>query len=74
MRKGRGGEVVWADVLDYKTDRVDEAALDERTAYYRPQLESYGRVVAAQTGLAPDAIRLRLVFLEPGQVVDLAPA
>jgi ATP-dependent exoDNAse (exonuclease V) beta subunit len=70
----RDGEVVWADVLDYKTDRVDEAALDERTAYYRPQLESYGRVVAAQTGLAPDAIRLRLVFLEPGQVVDLAPA
>ena len=50
----RDGEIVWADVLDYKTDRVDEAALDERTAYYRPQLESYGRVVAAQTGLAAD--------------------
>jgi ATP-dependent exoDNAse (exonuclease V) beta subunit len=70
----RGGEIVWADVLDYKTDRVDEAALDERTAYYRPQLESYGRVVAAQTGLAADTIRLRLVFLEPGRVIDLPRA
>jgi ATP-dependent exoDNAse (exonuclease V) beta subunit len=67
----RDGKIVWADVLDYKTDRVDEASLDERVAYYRPQLESYGRVVAAQTGLAADQIRLRLVFLEPGRVMDL---
>jgi ATP-dependent exoDNAse (exonuclease V) beta subunit len=70
----RGGEIVWADVLDYKTDHVGEAALDERAAYYRPQLESYGRVVAAQTGLAADTIRLRLVFLEPGRVIDLPRA
>lgn len=67
----RDGEVVWADVLDYKTDRVGEDALDERIAYYRPQLEGYRRVIAAQTGLASDRIRLRLVFLGPGRVIDL---
>jgi ATP-dependent exoDNAse (exonuclease V) beta subunit len=70
----RAGEIVWADVLDYKTDHVGEAALDERAAYHRPQLESYGRVVAAQTGLSEDAIRLRLIFLEPGRVIDLPRA
>lgn len=70
----RGGEVAWADVLDYKTDPVSEAELDERIERYVPQLQSYGRIVAAQTGLAPDEIRLRLVFLEPGRVVDVAPS
>jgi ATP-dependent exoDNAse (exonuclease V) beta subunit len=70
----RDDEVAWADVLDYKTDRVDDAGVDARAAHYRPQLEVYGRVVAAQHGLAPDAVRLRLVFLEPGRVVDLPPA
>jgi ATP-dependent exoDNAse (exonuclease V) beta subunit len=70
----RDAEIVWADVLDYKTDRVDDSGVAECAEHHRPQLEAYGRVVAAQTGLAADAIRLRLVFLEPGRVVDLAPA
>jgi ATP-dependent exoDNAse (exonuclease V) beta subunit len=70
----RDGEVVWADVLDYKTDPASEAGLDEHVERYGPQLQSYGRVVAAQTGLAPNAIRLRLVLLEPGRVIDLPPA
>jgi len=65
------GKVVWADVVDYKTDSVGEDGPSALVEYYRPQLERYRDVVCAQYDLAPDAVRMRLVFLEPGQVVDL---
>ena len=66
-----GDDVVWAEVLDYKTDILTEEHLPDRVEYYRPQLETYGRVVAAQTGLAASEIRLRVVFLELGRVVEI---
>lgn len=65
------GRVVWAEVLDYKSDRVNEGELAAKIEYYRPQLEAYARIVAAQTGLLVDQIRLRLAFLSIGRVVDL---
>jgi ATP-dependent exoDNAse (exonuclease V) beta subunit len=67
----RGNDVVWAEVLDYKTDILTEEQLPDRIEYYRPQLENYGRVVAAQTGLAASEIRLRLAFLELGRVEEI---
>ena len=67
----QGTQVVWAEVLDYKTDQVDEDDLQSRVDYYAPQLRSYARVVAAQTGLAVSDIRQRLCFLSLGRVVDL---
>ena len=66
-------DFVWAEVLDYKTDILTEDLLPDRIEYYRPQLEIYGRVVAAQTGLTASEIRLRLVFLELGRVVEIVP-
>jgi ATP-dependent exoDNAse (exonuclease V) beta subunit len=67
----RKGLVVYAEIADYKTDAIAEADVAGRVAHYRPQLEAYGRVVAAQTGLAPEDVRLRLIFLGPARVVDL---
>jgi ATP-dependent exoDNAse (exonuclease V) beta subunit len=67
----RGDDVVWAEVLDYKTDILTQDQLPDRVDYYTPQLETYGRVVAAQTGLPAGAIRLRLLFLELGRVVEI---
>ncbi len=68
----RGGEVVYAEILDYKTDLVGPADdLLEKAEHYREQLEGYRRVVVAQTGLAPETIPMRLLFLEPGRVVKL---
>jgi ATP-dependent helicase/nuclease subunit A len=67
----RDGETVAAEVLDYKSDRVSEEELESRVAFYRPQLEAYRRVAAAITGLAPEAIRARLLFLSLGRIVDL---
>ena len=67
----RGGDIVFAQVIDYKTDRIPESAVATRTEFYRPQLESYARVVTTQTGLPLKAIQLRLLFLHLGQVVEL---
>ena len=66
-----GDDIVWAEVLDYKTDILTEEHLPDRIEDYRPQLEIYGRVVAAQTGLAASKIRLGVVFLELGRVVEV---
>jgi ATP-dependent exoDNAse (exonuclease V) beta subunit len=62
------GAPVRARVIDYKTDRVDAARVDERVAFYRPQLESYRRVLARMTGLALGAIEAQVAFLEAGVV------
>ena len=67
----QGGEVVWAEVLDYKSDRVETDELEERAEAYRAQLEAYARVVEAQTGLASGEVRLRIVFLNAGRVLTL---
>ncbi|MFC7230015.1 UvrD-helicase domain-containing protein (plasmid) [Salinirubellus salinus] len=36
-----------ATVVDYKTGRVDESKLEQKTEYYQPQLEAYALMVAA---------------------------
>jgi ATP-dependent exoDNAse (exonuclease V) beta subunit len=64
-----GDRVVAAEILDYKTDSVQGELLRQRAEHYRPQLEAYRRVVVAQTGLEPSAVRTRLLFLEAGVVV-----
>jgi hypothetical protein len=63
-----------ADVTDYKTDalpRGDRTAFRQRVEHYRPQLAEYCRAVSRFTQLAPDRIAARLVFVVPGEVVDL---
>lgn len=66
---GRPGAWTRAELVDFKTDQVTEAELAERAAFYRPQLESYARVLAARTGLAPEAIEARLLFLRLDRLV-----
>jgi ATP-dependent exoDNAse (exonuclease V) beta subunit len=60
-----------AEVIDYKTDRVAADELDARVDYYRPQPESYRRVVSAITGLEEARIRARLLFLTLGRIVEI---
>ncbi len=67
----RGDQIVAACVLDYKTDRISEEELEGRVEYYRPQLESYALVVAAQTGLKPEAVSKRLLFLSLGRSMEV---
>ncbi|MEN1678757.1 MAG: UvrD-helicase domain-containing protein [Planctomycetota bacterium] len=57
-----------AEVLDFKTNRVDAAAVQSAAEEYRLQLYVYALAVEQATGRPPAA--LRLLFLRPG--VDLA--
>lgn len=57
-------------VVDYKSDAVSEAELEERAAVYRPQLERYGRALQGALGLA-EAPRLELWFLHLDRRVTL---
>ena len=56
-------------VVDFKTDRVFGAALEERAERYRPQLEAYSR--ALERVLEKRVCRRVLYFLEAGRTVEL---
>jgi ATP-dependent helicase/nuclease subunit A len=53
---------VW--VVDYKTDRVEEAALERRAAEYEIQARVYREAIARSLGL--DQVTFQLVFLRSG--------
>lgn len=56
------------EILDYKTDRVTGAALDERAALYRGQLAIYAEAVER---LWPGKVRRRwLAFLHGRKIVE----
>ena len=75
----RGGKPIAAEVIDFKFDGVgsdrdngEQARLiDEKTAFYSPQLADYRRAVAQLFGLAPPCITADLVFMRPGTVVPV---
>jgi hypothetical protein len=78
----RGGALVAAQVLDWKTDAVlagaaagagavDEAALADRTAHHRPQMAAYRAALVALTGLPPAKVACRLFFLSADRAVDV---
>jgi len=65
-----------AEVIDFKTDRVgvggaEGPSLESRSAFYAPQMELYRDSLARITALAPAAIRLKLLFVAAGVVVEL---
>lgn len=68
------GRVEAAEVLDFKTDYIDESephALDDRVAYYRPQIDAYRTAVASRYGLGLDHISGKLLFLRSGVVREV---
>ena len=69
-----GSRVVAAEVVDFKTDWIDESdprALDGRMAYYRPQIDAYRAAVAGRYGLGMDKVTGKLVFLRLGLVREV---
>jgi len=70
----QGGQPVAADIVDWKTDRVDPsdpAKLADRVDYYRPQIEAYRAAVSKLFQLKPDQMSARLAMLEIDRVVDV---
>ena len=55
-------------IVDYKTDAVPVAALDQRVAFYRPQMAAYAAALEAATG--EPVARCVLLFLSPTGPVE----
>ena len=69
-----GDELVAADVIDFKTDRVsqqDPEALAEKVAYYMPQLNAYRQAVSQVEQLPVARIAARLLFVNEGLIYDV---
>ena len=67
-----GDRPVYADVIDYKTDRVDDPqVLEQRVAYYRPQLRAYAEGVQRMLRLNPQQVTARLLFVTADRMVDV---
>ncbi|MCP3918506.1 MAG: UvrD-helicase domain-containing protein [bacterium] len=62
------GEPVRAEVIDFKTDAVIGSGIDERVAFYAPQLEAYRSIVARMAGLKQAKVAGTLLFLGPDEV------
>jgi ATP-dependent exoDNAse (exonuclease V) beta subunit len=61
------GKAVGAEVVDFKTDRLDgENERTERAEYYRPQLEAYAEAVSKLTGLSRDMVTTRIAWVWGG--------
>ena len=64
-----GGRPTSARVIDFKTDRIDEAGVADRAAHHRPQLRAYRSAAAKRLGVPVDAVSAELVFTRVGRVV-----
>ena len=71
----RGSSPLCAEIVDFKTDRLggasSAAALDELVEHYRPQMQAYRRALCALTGLAPETVACRLLFLDADAVREV---
>jgi ATP-dependent helicase/nuclease subunit A len=58
------GRLVRAEILDFKTDRLDnDTEREERRLYYQPQLDAYARALNKLTDLPAIAIQTQLVWI-----------
>lgn len=63
------GRAASAEVVDFKTDRVEGAERATRVEHYRPQLEAYRGALAQMLGLGVERVGATLVFLRSGDCV-----
>jgi len=63
------GRAISAQIVDYKTDRVERDALAERAKSYGSQMDAYRRALAIITGLAVGDIEAQLLFLSRDAVI-----
>jgi ATP-dependent exoDNAse (exonuclease V) beta subunit len=68
------GQVVAAEIIDFKTDLFDAQDPQQRTdkvAFYAPQLRAYQRAVSQMTHCPPERIVATLLFVEAGIVATV---
>ena len=67
--RGAAGRALRAELIDFKTDRVDAESLQEVVAEYGPQIDTYRRALGAMLGLAESAVTGNLLFVQSGRCV-----
>ncbi|MEM7786073.1 MAG: PD-(D/E)XK nuclease family protein, partial [Planctomycetota bacterium] len=67
----QGSKMIAADIVDFKTDEVSGANLQERIEFYRPQLATYRAAISSLANLPLNRISTRLVFVRSDQIVNL---
>lgn len=68
----QAGQITALDIIDWKSDAAADAeVLQQRVAYYTPQLQSYRGAAASLFGVSGAVISCQLAFLAPGRVVAL---
>ena len=71
-----GDQLLSADIVDFKTDRLDTAdpdALEKRAKHYQPQIQAYRRAVSSIFNLELQHICARLLFVDAGLCYSFSP-
>jgi hypothetical protein len=63
----RAGSVVWAEIIDFKTDAPGQA--QGAAARHAEQMDSYRRAVCRALRLGPEQVEVALAMLRDGAVV-----
>ena len=69
-----GDKLIAADVIDYKTDHVDDDTINEKAKHYAPQLAAYRQSVSQLFGLPVENIGCKLVFAQSDRIVSIDAA
>ncbi len=72
VERDPGGRARRATVYDFKTDRVDETALDRAAARHEEQMAFYRKAAGRLTGLEPASVDAVLVFTRVARAVNAA--
>jgi hypothetical protein len=68
---GPAGSPSAATVIDFKTGAVAADEIAGRALSYEPQLERYRIAVAERFGIAAEAVRTAVAFVDAGRVVEV---
>jgi hypothetical protein len=70
----RDGAPIGATIIDFKTgaENVTPEQLNDKIAAYREQLSAYGDAVAEMFTIPRESVRLELLFVDRGEVVELS--
>ena len=60
-----------AEVIDWKTDSLDNVAIESKVIHYAPQLASYRFAVAKLLGLSASEISTFLIFVKAQKIVEV---
>ena len=70
----RGGEIVFIDIVDFKSGRIDDDQAEaDAIEYYRPQVEFYVESALVHFELDPATVTGRLLFIEAGRDLPCTP-